>query len=138
MDELVNGQQTTEERYAQGKQTLTRMVGEAGVEKIEDIRRYFPEFGQLLIAFGFGDLYSRSVLDLKQREMITLTSLITQGAMEQLPFHVHAALNVGLTPDEILEIVRHCAGYAGFPKACGALDVVRRVFAERGVASSSR
>jgi len=36
-----------------------------------------------------------------------------------------------------LEIVRHCAGYVGFPKACGALDVVRRVFAERGVAGST-
>ncbi|MBO9610839.1 MAG: carboxymuconolactone decarboxylase family protein [Paenibacillaceae bacterium] len=133
---MVDGQQTTEERYARGKQTLIRMVGEEGADKIEDIRRYFPEFGQLLVAFGFGDLYSRSVFDLKQREMITLTSLISQGATEQLPFHLHAALNVGLTPDEILEIVRHCAGYVGFPKACGALDVVRRVFAERGVAGS--
>lgn len=137
MDDLVNGQLTTEERYALGKQTLIRLVGEAGVEKIEDIRRFFPEFGQLLVAFGFGDLYSQSALDLKQREMITIASLITQGATEQLPFHVNAALNVGLAPVEILEVVRHCAGYVGFPKAVSALDVVRRVLVERGEVGSS-
>lgn len=133
MTDLVNGQQTTAERYAQGRQTLVHMVGETGAGKIEEIKDYFPELGQLLIAFGFGDLYSNPVLDLKQREIITMTSLITQGAMEQLPFHLHAALNVGLTPEEILEVVRHCAGYVGFPKACGALEVVKQVFAEREV-----
>ncbi|MNW13902.1 Carboxymuconolactone decarboxylase family protein [compost metagenome] len=53
--------------------------------------------------------------------------------MEQLPFHLHAALNVGLRPEEIMELVMHCAGYAGFPKACGALNVVQSVFQQRGI-----
>ncbi|MNI03885.1 Carboxymuconolactone decarboxylase family protein [compost metagenome] len=124
---------TNAERYEQGLSTLKEMVGEAGVKPIEDLGRFFPDFGQMLVAFGFGDLYARTSLDLKQREMITLTSLITQGAMEQLPFHLHAALNVGLRPEEIMELVMHCAGYAGFPKACGALNVVQSVFQQRGI-----
>ncbi|WP_019123230.1 carboxymuconolactone decarboxylase family protein [Brevibacillus massiliensis] len=127
---------TNAERYQQGMDTLIKMVGEEGAKTIADIRSFFPDFGHTLVAFGFGDLYSRPVLDLKQREMITLTSLITQGATEQLSFHVHAALNVGMTPEEILEIVLHCGGYAGFPKACGALNVVKEVFKQREITVS--
>jgi 4-carboxymuconolactone decarboxylase len=129
----MNMQQTNEQRYKQGLDTLIEMVGEAGVKPIEQLGQLFPDFGHMLVAFGFGDLYSRKALDLKQREMITMTSLITQGAMEQLPFHVHAALNVGVKPEEILELVMHCAGYAGFPKACGALNVVQGVFQQREI-----
>jgi 4-carboxymuconolactone decarboxylase len=129
----VNPKMTNEERYEQGLQTLKKMVGEEGAQTIDNITKFHPAFGHLIVAFGFGDIYSRSVFDLKQREMITLTSLITQGATEQLPFHIHAALNVGMSPEEILELVMHCAAYAGFPKACGALNVVMNVFNERGI-----
>ncbi|QHW32337.1 carboxymuconolactone decarboxylase family protein [Paenibacillus rhizovicinus] len=125
--------QTNQERYEAGIKTLQTMVGDHGVQMIQQIGEFFPDFGHTLISFGFGDLYSRDTLTLKEREIITITSLITQGAMEQLPFHVHAALNVGMQPQEVLEIVLHCGGYAGFPKACGALDVVRKVFQERGI-----
>lgn len=127
----MNPNQTNQERYETGIKTLRTMVGDHGVNMIKQIGEFFPDFGHTLIAFGFGDLYSRDTLTLQEREIITITSLITQGAMEQLPFHIHAALNVGMTPQEVLEIVLHCGGYVGFPKACGALDVVRRVFQER-------
>jgi Uncharacterized homolog of gamma-carboxymuconolactone decarboxylase subunit len=125
--------QTNKERYEAGLDTLRAMAGEQGVGTVQQLGEFFPDFGHTLIAFGFGDLYSRGVLDLKQREIVTITSLITQGATEQLPLHVHAALNVGMTPEELLEIVLHCGGYAGFPKACGALVSVRKVFQERGI-----
>ncbi|AEI41022.1 carboxymuconolactone decarboxylase family protein [Paenibacillus mucilaginosus] len=130
---MSHKEQTNEERYRQGRETLVKMVGEEGTRTIEGIRTFFPDFGDMLVSFGFGDLYSRKRLDLRQREIITLTSLITQGATDQLGFHVHAALNVGLEPEDILEIVMHCAGYAGFPKACGALNVVMAVFQERSI-----
>src|SRR5690606_25812594 len=110
-DQLTNAQ-----RYERGLSVLRKMVAEDKLQAIEDVRSIFPDFGDLIVSFGFGDLYSRPMLDLKQREIITLTSLITQGATAQLPFHVDAALNVGLTPEEILELVMHCAGYVGFPK----------------------
>jgi 4-carboxymuconolactone decarboxylase len=129
----MNMEMTNGDRYEQGLRTLREMVGEAGAKPVEQIVQLFPAFGHLLVAFGFGDLYSRQTLDLRQRELITMTSLITQGAMEQLPFHVHAALNVGLSPEEIIELVMHCAGYAGFPKACGALNVVQAVFQQREI-----
>jgi alkylhydroperoxidase/carboxymuconolactone decarboxylase family protein YurZ len=71
-----------------------------------------------MIDFGFGDIYSRPHFNLKEQEIITLTSLISQGAGErQLVFHFKAALHVGLTKADIVEIIMHCAAYAGFPKA---------------------
>jgi 4-carboxymuconolactone decarboxylase len=129
----MNMEMTNGDRYEQGLRTLREMVGETGAKPVEQIVQLFPVFGHMLVAFGFGDLYSRQTLDLRQRELITMTSLITQGALEQLPFHVHAALNVGLSPEEIIELVMHCAGYAGFPKACGALNVIQTVFQQREI-----
>ncbi|WP_219834601.1 carboxymuconolactone decarboxylase family protein [Paenibacillus sp. R14(2021)] len=129
----MNPKASNQERYETGIRTLQTMVGDQGVKMIKQMGEFFPDFGHTLVAFGFGDLYSRDVLDLREREMITITSLITQGAIEQLPFHLHAALNVGMKPEEILEIILHCGGYAGFPKACGALNAAQKVFAERGL-----
>lgn len=125
------------ERYEKGMETIGKMAGKEGIADLEGVRRAFPDFYKAIVEFGFGDIYSRPVLDLKQRELVTLSSLITQGAVGQLPFHVHAALNVGLTPGEIMEIVLHCALYAGFPKAVGALSVVMQVFAERKIEMES-
>ena len=81
-----------------------------------------------MIEFGFGDIYSRPHFNLKEQEIITLTSLISQGAGErQLVFHFKAALHVGLTKDDIVEIIIHCAAYAGFPKASFAMEVLQQV-----------
>lgn len=129
----MNPNKTNQDRYESGINTLQLIVGDQGIKMIKQIGNFFPDFAYTLVAFGFGDIYSRGVLDLKQREMITITSLISQGATEQFPIHIQAALKVGITPEEILEIVLHCGGYAGFPKACSALNIVQRVFQERGI-----
>lgn len=121
------------ERHERGLDTLSKMAGPQETAPMEAVKQFFPDFYNTLIEFGFSDIYSRPGLDLKQRELLTISSLITQGADSQLPFHLHAALNVGLTPEEILEAVLHCAAYAGFPRACAALMVVMQVFQERNV-----
>jgi 4-carboxymuconolactone decarboxylase len=121
-------------RYEQGMETVTKMVGEEGVHGTLDVfRQFYPDFFNMLIEFGFGDVYSRPVLDLKQREMLTLSSLITQGAEGQLPFHINGALNVGVTPEELVELVVHCTPYAGFPRGCAAMAIVMKVFKERNI-----
>ncbi|MFD2673577.1 carboxymuconolactone decarboxylase family protein [Marinicrinis sediminis] len=124
---------TNQERYETGLETLRKMVTEKEVSLIEKIGDFFPDFSHTLVSFGFGDLYAREELSLRDREIITLTSLITQGAIEQLGFHVKAALRVGMTSTEILELVLQCAGYAGFPRAVSALHVVEQVFKEEGI-----
>ncbi|MEC0231886.1 carboxymuconolactone decarboxylase family protein [Paenibacillus alba] len=119
--------------YNKGIEVLHEMVGAPGLQAIDAFKKFYPDFADFLVSFGFGEIYSRETLDYKQRELITLTALISQGAFEQMPFHLNAALNVGLTPKEIVELVIHCAAYVGFPKACSAMTHVMNVFEQRGI-----
>lgn len=114
--------------YENGIDILKQMTDDKGMQRIKYLQEVFPDFGEKMIAFGFGQIYSRPNLELKLREIVTITALITQGAFEQLGFHLKAALKVGLTKEEILEIILHCAVYVGFPKACSALGIVSEVF----------
>lgn len=114
--------------YEKGIEVLEEMTGAEGELLIDQLTGNFPDFKEAMIGFGFGQIYGRGKLDLKSREIVTLTALITQGAFEQLNLHVKAALNVGVTKEEILEIILQCAAYAGFPKACSALAIVNDIF----------
>jgi 3-oxoadipate enol-lactonase/4-carboxymuconolactone decarboxylase len=64
------------------------------------------------------------------RSAITLTALVALGREEELAMHVRAALRNGLTPDEIGEVLLHCAVYCGVPAANGAYAVAQRVLDE--------
>ena len=121
------------ERYKKGMETLHKMTDEKGLSMIKKISDFYPDFEEMMVSFGYGDIYSRKELDLKQRELITLSSLISQGAFEQLPFHINAALRVGLKPKEVIELVIHCAAYAGFPKASTAFAMVMEIFDEQNI-----
>ncbi|MTK12233.1 MAG: carboxymuconolactone decarboxylase family protein [Clostridiaceae bacterium] len=114
--------------YQKGIDVLKEMTDINGQQAIKSLGEIFPDFEEKMIAFGFGQIYSRENLNLKTREVVTITALITQGAFEQLDFHIKAALKVGLKPEEILEIILHCAAYVGFPKACSALVIAGQIF----------
>ncbi len=74
--------------------------------------------GRYTIEYPFGDIYSRQGLDLKSREIATVAALSAMGNAEppQLKVHINAALNVGCTPEEIVEIIIQMSVYAGFPQ----------------------
>lgn len=116
------------ERYTAGLKVMEELFSKevrSGMKQIKDIS---PDLWELIVSFGFGDLYTKSTLSLQQREIVTLTSLITQGAFGQLEVHLQAALNVGLTKEEITEIIIQCAGYVGFPKAVQAMQMAGEIF----------
>ncbi|SDO23168.1 carboxymuconolactone decarboxylase family protein [Alkalicoccus daliensis] len=121
------------ENYEHGMHVLHQLTDEKGVEMIKGYNDISPEFVDMMVSFGFGEVYSMKVLELKQHTMITITSLISQGAFEQLPFHVRAGLRVGLRPEEIIHIILHCAAYAGFPKAASAMRITKEIFEELGI-----
>jgi 4-carboxymuconolactone decarboxylase len=124
----------TNERYQRGWQKLMEVDGEGGERVIESLKEIAPDLGKYVVEFAFGDIYSRKGLDLKQRQLVTIASLTTQGGCEpQLKVHIHAALNVGLTPNEVVEAITHCVPYTGFPKALNAIFVAKQVFEERKV-----
>ncbi|SUD91012.1 carboxymuconolactone decarboxylase family protein [Psychrobacter phenylpyruvicus] len=90
-----------------------------------------PDLPALITDYAFGSVIGRPGLDLKSREMITVASLITLGhAQPQLKLHMRAALNVGVTPSELLEIVIQMAVYAGVPACMNALSSYREVIKE--------
>jgi 4-carboxymuconolactone decarboxylase len=85
-----------------------------------------------LSKFITGNLYSRSVLTLPERQMVACAILGAIGAKEELRLHVNAALNVGCDPRKLTEVFFQMATYAGMPAVNEALGVYREVLEERG------
>ena len=120
-------------RYEAGLEAMDELFSKDVRNGMEGIKNVSPDLWNMIVSFGFGDLYARNTLSYAQREIITITSLITQGAFDQLKVHLQAALNVGLTKEEIIEIIIHCAGYVGFPKAVHAMGIAGEIFKENGL-----
>jgi 4-carboxymuconolactone decarboxylase len=127
----------TNDRYNRGWDKLKEIDGEAGERVIESLKDIAPDFARLLIEFPFGDIYSRTGLDLKSREIAVVAALTALGnATPQLKVHIHGALNVGCTKQEVVEILMQMAVYAGFPAALNGLFAAKEVFAERDKVNS--
>ena len=122
------------ERYNIGWDKLAEIDGKQGQRVVDALKDISPEFADLLIEFPFGDVYSRPGLDLRSREIATVAALTAMGtAAPQLKVHVHGALNVGCTPQEIIEVMIQMAVYAGFPAALNGLFAAKEVFDERDI-----
>lgn len=120
-----------EDRYLRGWKNLAAIHPEAGPALMEALRDIAPDLGRYVVEFPYGDVYAREGLSLKEREMVTVASLITQGhPQSQLKSHIRAALNVGCTRGEIVEIIIQMAVYAGFPAALNAAMTAQDVFKE--------
>src|SRR5664279_5579630 len=106
------------DRFESGLAKLREIDGEAGERVIEALKDIAPDLARYTIEFPFGDVYSRPGLDLKSREIAVVASLTALGnAAPQLKVHIHGALNVGCSQQEIVEIIMQMAVYAGFPAA---------------------
>ena len=92
-----------------------------------------PELMSILQRFIFGEVFYTGNLDDKTRELITITALTTIQTLPQLKVHTNAALNVGVLPVEIREVVYQCAPFIGFPRVLNALDTINSVFKSRGI-----
>jgi len=118
-------------RYETGLAMLAKVDGSVGEKVIESLKDIAPDFGRYLVEC-FGDIYSRPGLDLKSREIAVVAALTALGtAGPQLRVHLHAALNVGCTQVEIVEVIMQMSAYAGFPAALNGLFAAKEIFAER-------
>ena len=117
------------ERYQRGLDKLAEIDGQQGQKVIDSLADIAPDFAQYLIEFPFGDIYSRPGLDLRTRELVTVAALPALGnAAPQQKVHLHAALNVGCSREEIVETIMQMAVYAGFPAALNGLFAAKEVF----------
>ena len=118
------------ERYITGQEMLQRVDGHGGEAVVDSLQDIAPDFARYLIEFPFGDIYARPGLDLRSREIATIAALTALGNAEpQLKVHIAAGLNVGLTQEEITEVIMQMAVYAGFPAALNGLFAAKAVFA---------
>ena len=118
------------ERFITGQKMLQQVDGKGGEAVVESLKDIAPDFARYLLEFPFGDIYARPGLDLRSREIATVAALTAMGnAAPQLKVHIGAALHVGLTQDEIVEVIMQMAVYAGFPAALNGLFAAKEVFA---------
>ena len=122
----------SEDRYERGLAKLKEVDGEAGDRVIASLKDIAPDLARYTIEFPFGDVYTRPGLDLKSREIATVAALTALGnATPQLKVHIHGALNVGCSRQEVIEVIIQMAVYAGFPAALNGMFAAKEVFRER-------
>lgn len=128
-----------ESRLERGRRALADIDGDAGAKVIDALADIAPDFATYLFEFPFGDIYSRPGLDLRAREIATIAALTALGnATPQLKVHIEAGLNVGLTREEITEVIIQMAVYAGFPAALNGLFACKEVFARQPPEAAER
>lgn len=115
----MNSPTSPSDRYDRGDAILSQIDGSDGQAVVDSL----GDLGRYLIEFGFGDVYARPGLTLRDRELITVAMLAAVRAHEsQLDFHLLAARRVGISVDELREVIINVAPYAGFPAAINAMN----------------
>lgn len=117
---------TENSRFELGLAKLAEVDGKAG----EEIVAPLGDLGKYIIEFAFGDIYQREGLSLREREIATVAMLTVLGRETQLRVHIHAALNVGLSAEEIEETIIQTVPYAGFPTAINGIHILKEVVSE--------
>jgi len=121
----------SDERYKRGLKHFKEITGEVGEKFIQNLEEISKDFSRYLIEFPYGDIYNRPGLDVRTRELVTLSSLAALGYAEpQVKAHIKVALSTGVTREEVLEVFIQTSVYAGFPAAINALLAAKEVFNE--------
>jgi len=117
------------ERVSKGEATFAAIHKTTGKEAIERLRTIAPDFADMIVNFAFGEIYARPGLDLRSRQIATIAALTARGnAPAQLEAHIAGGLNLGLSQEEIREIIMQMAVYGGFQTAVNGLIVAQAAF----------
>lgn len=120
------------QRYEQGLKTRRAVLGDAHVDaSLKKKNEFTEEFQNFLTRYAWGDIWSRPGLPRETRSMLTLAMLVALNRQEELRMHLRAALNVGVTRDQIKEVLLQTALYCGLPAANSAFHLASEVFAEK-------
>ncbi|MDG2642482.1 carboxymuconolactone decarboxylase family protein [Vibrio parahaemolyticus] len=119
-------------RFDTGLELLTSIDGEAGQNVIDSLQDICPDLAKYIIEYPFGDVYARTGLNVKYREIATVAALTALGnCIPQLKVHLNGALNVGCSEEEVKEVILQMSVYAGFPAALNGMFALKEVLAER-------
>ncbi len=124
-----------EDRFERGYKQIRALNPEGADQVLGGLADIAPDMARLMVEFGYGDIYARPALDIKSRQIATIAALTALGNAEpQLKWHIGASLNVGILPEEIVEILYVVTVYSGFPAGLNGIAAVRDVFKTRKVA----
>ncbi len=120
----------TANRIDAGLNKIREFVSEEEAERMmtaDALKELAPDLRKYIVEFAYGEIYSREGLDSKKRQLVTLSSLVTQGATTQIQTHVKRALTIGLTKTEIVESMMQLIPYVGFPRVQTALTAAKEI-----------
>ncbi len=119
------------ERYGQGMKVRRAVLGDAHVDRsLENRNEFNEEFQELITRYAWGEIWSRPGLPRKTRSLITLGLMVALNRGDEFRMHVRAALNNGVTRDEIKEVLLQTAIYCGVPAANSAFHIAEEVFGD--------
>ena len=121
------------ELFDRGLAVRTEVLGRAHVEgALKRATPFNEDFQTLVTQYAWGGVWTRPGLDRKTRSMLTIAMLAALGHHEELKLHVRATRNTGVSQDEVKEILRQGAAYAGVPAANSAFAHARQAYEEMG------
>ncbi len=95
-------------------------------------KHFDPELAKDMSLYITGQMYSRKTIPHPTRQLVTVAALTVLAKPEELKLHIHAALNVGCTTEDIAEVIFQTSIYGGVPAANTALSALKSVLEERG------
>lgn len=114
-----------------GVDVMARFVGPENVDRgREYLQQLDPELHRYIMDFVYGEVYAGDVLDAKTRALCTVAMLAALDQQLQLGVYVRAARRQGATEEEVREVLRQVAVYAGFPSAWNALATMKQALVE--------
>jgi 4-carboxymuconolactone decarboxylase len=123
------------DRLERGRATLAKTSGSSGDAVVRSFDDVAPDLGRMIVEHSYGEVFSRSGIDMKSRELSACAALAAVGsATTEIPLRVHinAALNVGATREEILETLVNLTPYSGYPATQQAVRIAAEEFSKRG------
>src|ERR1700716_3450764 len=117
---------------ARAEETTT-MTGSKPMLTYEDVRKVAPALEAYTQTRLLGDVWQTPGLAPGDRSIVTLAALIARNQTIEMPYHFNLALDNGVTPSEISEIITHLAFYSGWANAMSAVAVAKDVFAARNI-----
>jgi 4-carboxymuconolactone decarboxylase len=121
---IVNSVASREQRTIEGANPMS---------KSEDVRAVAPALEKYAQGVVLGDLWKRPGLSPRDRSIVTVAALIARDQTVELPFYLNLALDNGVKPSEISEIITHLAFYTGWANAMDAVPAAREVFRNRNI-----
>jgi 4-carboxymuconolactone decarboxylase len=115
-------------RYEQGIKVRREVLGDAHVNKsLEKRNSLNEEFQDLITRYAWGEIWARPGLSRQMRSMLTLVMMVALNRQEEFRMHLKAALNNGVTPEQIKEVLLQTAIYCGVPAANNAFHIANEV-----------